>query len=29
MITTEDFLPNKYASDIDSQITLNDLFDTK
>lgn len=29
MITTEDFLPNKYACDIDSQITLNDLFDTK
>ncbi len=29
MITTEDLLPNKYANDIDSQITLNDLFDTK
>ena len=29
MITTEDLLPNKYANDIDSPITLNDLFDTK
>ena len=29
MITTEDLLPNKYANDIDSQLTLNDLFDTK
>lgn len=29
MITTEDLLPNKYANDIDLQITLNDLFDTK
>lgn len=29
MITAEDLLPNKYDNDIDSQITLDDLFDTK